>query len=209
MFPSLAIELIARCVSKARRDFTERSLAALSSQAQSQTRPVSVDTREAPLTKKQRRKAQQKAILREIKEQDARRGLPSQEDPPMAFGPREDPYADSSANLSPHQQGDDCADQSQSHSEQAAAQVLLQPLTQVVGEFTKTLEADRDERRSLQRHQPPVPGTSDPLGPFDLRPPEGYEVPGIYKVMSQEQRKACASTTQAQQRSSLSRKVVL
>ena len=193
VLPPLAIELIARSITQALRDFTERSLAALSSQAQSQTQQESMDTREAPLTKKQRRKAQQKAILREIKEQDARRGLPSQEDPPMAFGLREDPYADSSAKQSPHQQSDDCADQSQSHSEQAAAQVLLQPLTQVVGEFTKTLEADRDDRRSRQRHQPPVPGTSDPLGPFDLTPPPGYEVPGIYRVMTQEQRKACAS----------------
>ena len=99
----------------------------------------------------------------------------------MAFGPREDPYADSGANKSPPQP------------EHATSQVLLEPLTQVVGQFTKTLEADRDERRSLQRHQPPVPGTSDPLGPFDLTPPEGYEVPGIYKVMSKEQSKACAS----------------
>ena len=190
--PPLAIQLIARSVSQAKRDFTERSLAALSSRAQSEAPPM--DTREAPLTKKQLRKAQQKARLREIQELNAHRGLPPQEAPPMAFGPREDPYkADSSADQSPHQRIDDCAQNTQSQSGHATSQVLLEPLTQVVGEFTKTLEADRDERRSLHRHQPPIPGTSDPLGPFDLTPPVGYEVPGIYRVMSQEQSKACAS----------------
>ena len=85
----------------------------------------------------------------------------------MAFGPREEPYADSSANHSPHQQGNDCADQSQSHSEQAAAQVLLQPLTQVVGKFTVT----RDVLSTVT--SPPHLALLTPRVPLILCPPRG------------------------------------
>ena len=81
MLPPLAIKLIAQCISQARRDFTEQSIAALSSRAQSEAQPM--DTRDAPLTKKQLRRAQQKALLREIQEHNAHGGLPPREELPM------------------------------------------------------------------------------------------------------------------------------
>ena len=186
--PPLAVQLVAHHVTQALDQFTQLTLARLpQSPAVESEEPMDTQER-APLTKKQQLRAQQKARMRELQE-ESRRGLPSQEAPPMTFGQRVDPYADGAGgHQTQHPPPSDLT---------ATSQVLLEPLTQVVDEFKQSLQVDRDERRSLQRQQPPIPGTSDPLGPFDLTPPEGYEVPGIFKVMTKEQVAACQTYHQS------------
>ena len=186
LLPGLAIQLVARSTSRAVAEFTQLLLPGLSSQTppvESQ-QPMEV-TRNLPLTKRQRRREREKALLREIQGQ-SQRGLPVQEEDQMTFGRWSDPYGDSA--------GEQVSSKPKLSETATQAQVqFLEPLTQVIGEFKETMAQDREERRSIQRHQPPIPGTSDPLGPFDLTPPEGYEIPGVFKVMPQEQSQACRS----------------